>query len=158
MAGIAAEPRDWRDLVSGRLALGLMLALIAACERAPEPEPGAMPGMPGMAGMGAALDTAGLRGLAVPAELQQGQALFRASCAQCHGEAALGTAAGPPLVHPVYEPGHHADIAFVLAAERGVRAHHWGFGDMPPRPELARPQVMEIVGYVRWLQREAGVY
>ena len=65
---------------------------------------------------------------------------------------------GPPLVHIIYEPSHHADAAFILAAERGVRAHHWSFGDMPPRPGVSRMEVMEIVRYVRWLQRESGVY
>ena len=133
-------------------------ALLTACDRAPEP-----PQTPGMAGTmqhpaGGAVDTAGLRALPVPAEFRRGAALFQASCASCHGEAALGTDQGPPLVHIVYEPNHHADISFVMAAERGVRAHHWRFGDMPPRPEVSREEVMEIVRYVRWLQREAGVY
>lgn len=135
-----------------------VLALLAACDRAPEP-----PQTSGMAGTmqhaeGGAVDTVGLRALPVPAEFQRGVELFQASCASCHGEAALGTDQGPPLVHTVYEPNHHADISFVMAAERGVRAHHWRFGDMPPRPEVSRDEVMEIVEYVRWLQREAGVY
>lgn len=77
---------------------------------------------------------------------------------QCHGDVALGTAQGPPLVHIIYEPNHHADAAFLLAALRGVRAHHWGFGDMPPQPQVSREEMAEIVKYVRWLQREAGVY
>lgn len=133
------------------------LALVSACEGAPEPPPAqSMGGMSPRAGT--AIDTTGLRDLAVPAEFQQGAELFRASCSSCHGDAALGTALGPPLVHIVYEPNHHADIAFVMASERGVRAHHWGFGDMPPLPEVSRDQVLAIVGYVRWLQREAGVY
>jgi len=107
---------------------------------------------------GGTVDTTGLRDLPVPAEFQQGAELFAASCSSCHGEAALGTAQGPPLVHVVYEPNHHADLSFVMAAARGVRAHHWRFGDMPPRPEVSRDEVTEIVRYVRWLQREAGVY
>lgn len=106
----------------------------------------------------AGVDTAGLRALEVPAEHSRGRELFDATCASCHGEAALGTQAGPPLVHIVYEPNHHGDAAFILAAERGVRAHHWGFDDMPPQPGISREEVMAVVGYVRWLQREAGVY
>ena len=109
-------------------------------------------------GIGASLDTAGLRSLAVPVEFEKGKALFKASCASCHGEAALGTSQGPPLVHIVYEPSHHADAAFLLAAERGVRAHHWGFGDMSPVSGVSRDDIGEIIGYVRWLQRQAGVY
>jgi mono/diheme cytochrome c family protein len=103
------------------------------------------------------VDTVGLRLRAVPAEHRTGEALFRAHCAECHGEAALGTERGPPLVHVVYEPGHHADAAFLLAVQRGVRAHHWRFGDMPPLPDVSRREAEEVVGYVRWLQREAGV-
>lgn len=104
------------------------------------------------------VDTVGLRTLEVPAEHRSGRAAFDAVCAACHGEAALGTALGPPLVHIVYEPGHHSDAAFVLAVARGVRAHHWRFGDMPPQPGMTDEQVQTIIAYVRWLQREAGVY
>lgn len=141
-----------------RMFLGSLLVLLVSCDRSPERVP--TRGMGGMAQheLTSPVDTAGLRGLAVPEAFQQGRALYQASCLSCHGEAALGTGQGPPLVHTIYEPGHHADAAFILAAERGVRAHHWRFGDMPPRPEVARVEVMEIVRYVRWLQREAGVY
>lgn len=44
-----------------------------------------------------------------------------------------------------------------MAGDRGVRAHHWRFGDVAPRPEVSREEVMEIVRYVSWLQREASV-
>ena len=63
---------------------------------------------------------------------QAGQAVFQRSCAICHGTLAGGTDQGPPLVHKIYEPSHHADAAFVLAAKRGVTQHHWNFGNMPP--------------------------
>lgn len=104
------------------------------------------------------VDTVGLRTLEVPAEHREGRVAFDAVCAACHGEAALGTRLGPPLVHIVYEPGHHSDAAFVLAVARGVRAHHWRFGDMPPQPGLSDAQVQAIIAYVRWLQREAGIH
>jgi mono/diheme cytochrome c family protein len=143
-----------------RMAASLsLLLLLAACDRPPEAEGGAEAGMGDMMPpMASNVDTAGLRTLAVPAEHEQGRELYTATCASCHGEAGLGTTLGPPLIHIVYEPNHHGDGAFVLAAERGVRAHHWGFGDMPAQPGITRPEVMEVVGYVRWLQREAGVY
>ena len=138
-------------------ATGVATIALAACDRAPGARTDR--GMEGMTHHQAgALDTAGLRGRPVPAELQRGKELFQANCSACHGDAALGTRQGPPLVHRIYEPSHHADISFVLAAERGVRAHHWGFGDMPPQPQVSREEVMEIVRYVRWLQRGAGVY
>ena len=106
----------------------------------------------------AGIDTTGLRTLAVPAEFQRGKELFNANCATCHGEAALGTAQGPPLIHMYYEPNHHSDASFTIAVSRGVPAHHWGFGNMPPIPNLLPEDVQQIIGYVRWLQQEAGVF
>jgi len=75
----------------------------------------------------------------------------------CHGDRATGTDNGPPLVHGVYEPGHHADAAFQLAVTRGVRAHHWRFGDMAPVEGVSPAEVDRITGFVRWLQRQAGI-
>lgn len=104
------------------------------------------------------IDTSRIFALATPPEHQGAERLFSARCAVCHGRAAIGTAQGPPLLHAFYEPGHHSDAAFQLAVARGVRQHHWNFGDMPPVPGLAPADVQRIAGYVRWLQREAGVY
>ena len=100
-----------------------------------------------------------LRGIAAtsPPELAQGKTLFEQNCSVCHGPAGDGTAQGPPLVHIVYEPNHHADAAFILAARNGVRAHHWRFGDMAPVPGVTDEMVLEIVGYIRWLQRQVGI-
>lgn len=94
---------------------------------------------------------------AVPAEFQAGEAKFKANCARCHGDAGVGTNQGPPLVHKIYEPNHHGDAAFQRAAAAGVRAHHWQFGDMPRIETVTPSDVEQIVGYVRWLQREAGI-
>lgn len=140
-----------------RLSCLFFLVALVGCDRSPDPAEQRAGGM-AHRGAVAGLDTAGLRLLAVPVEFEQGEALFEANCASCHGDAALGTAHGPPLVHVVYEPSHHADVAFLLATERGVRAHHWGFGDMPQVPGVSREEVGDITGYVRWLQRQAGVY
>ena len=88
----------------------------------------------------------------------RGLALYEKSCAGCHGPGALGSDKGPPLVHRNYEPNHHGDIAFYLAAGRGVRQHHWNFGDMKPVPGVSRDDVKLIVLYVRGLQRKAGIF
>lgn len=88
---------------------------------------------------------------------QSGKALFEANCAGCHGQAGAGTDQGPPLVHDIYNPGHHADISFLLAARNGVRAHHWPFGNMPPQPQVNEAQVEAIVKYVRELQEANGI-
>ena len=86
-----------------------------------------------------------------------GAALFDKNCARCHGRNAAGGPGGPPLVHEIYHPGHHADAAFHLAVRRGVRAHHWSFGDMPAIPGVTEAEVGQIIAYVRALQVAAGI-
>lgn len=92
-----------------------------------------------------------------PAEHAPGDSLYVAHCSSCHGPKGTGTEVGPPLVHVIYEPGHHGDAAFLMAVSRGVVAHHWRFGNMAPLPHVSEPEVDAIVGYVRWLQRQAGI-
>lgn len=94
---------------------------------------------------------------AVPAEYAKGEVLFNTYCARCHGPKAAGTDHGPTFISRIYEPNHHGDAAFQLAAMNGVRAHHWNFGDMPKVQGATPPEVDEIIRYVRWLQRQAGI-
>lgn len=120
--------------------LGLLLAMLTACESgATNPEGGK--------------SASG----SVPAEVQLGESKFAANCAACHGIGGVGTKQGPPLVHKIYEPNHHADIAFHRAIENGVRAHHWEFGNMPKIEGVTAAEADQIIRYVRWLQREAGI-
>lgn len=93
----------------------------------------------------------------VPAEFQPGEGIFNNFCARCHGAEGIGTKQGPPLVHKIYEPNHHGDAAFHRAAANGVRAHHWQFGDMPKIDGVKSEDVDQVVKYVRWLQRQAGI-
>lgn len=87
-----------------------------------------------------------------------GKTAFEAKCAVCHGQNAAGrNGKAPPLVHKIYEPSHHSDMAFILAAKNGVRAHHWRFGDMPPVEGLTQGDVKSIALYVRELQRANGI-
>ena len=89
---------------------------------------------------------------------QMGQHAFNAVCADCHGENATGKLGfGPPLIHKIYEPSHHGDMAFVIAAARGVRAHHWCFGDMPAQPDVTPAEVKTIIAFVREVQRANGI-
>lgn len=91
-------------------------------------------------------------------EAQIGQRAFATACASCHGENAAGQdGVAPPLIHRIYEPSHHADMAFQLAVQNGVQAHHWRFGNMPPVEGLTRADVAAIVAYVREVQRENGI-
>ena len=116
----------------------LGLGLLAACDSSEPPKPTAASGP-------------------VPTEFQVGETTFNANCAACHGKQAAGTDHGPPLVHKIYEPHHHGDQAFQLAAANGVKAHHWEFGNMPKIEGVTPPDVDQIVKYVRWLQRQAGI-
>ena len=87
-----------------------------------------------------------------------GEGVFADNCAACHGENAAGLdGAGPPLVHKIYEPSHHANMAFRRAVRNGVRAHHWPFGNMPPVEGVGDRQIGQIIAYVRELQRANGI-
>ncbi len=104
---------------------------------------------------GAALKTGSV--VTAPPSANGGAALFERRCSECHGREAKGTDKGPPLVHRIYEPSHHADAAFYLAVRQGARAHHWPFGDMPPVEGVADEEIAQIVAYVRGLQKAAGI-
>ncbi len=94
----------------------------------------------------------------LPKDLATGQGLFTNNCARCHGPQGTGSQQGPPLVHKIYEPSHHADFAFQRAAAQGVRAHHWKFGNMPKIEGITQDEVAEVIRYVRWLQQQAGIF
>jgi mono/diheme cytochrome c family protein len=87
----------------------------------------------------------------------KGKVLYDQNCQVCHGKNGLGTNQGPPLVNNIYNPRHHADLAFHLAVRNGVRSHHWKFGDMKPIPNLSPEDVEHIVQYVRKIQRKSGI-
>ena len=107
---------------------------------------------------GCASGAGGESAAVVEPDADKGAALFAASCALCHGESGVGTQTGPPLVHRIYEPGHHSDDSFRSAMKNGVASHHWNFGNMPARPELSDGDIEDIIAYVRAIQREAGIY
>ncbi len=86
-----------------------------------------------------------------------GASLFAQTCASCHGPNLEGTTGGPPFIDSIYRPAHHADAAFLLAVRRGVRSHHWDFGNMPRIDGLSDEQVAAIVEFVRAQQRAAGI-
>lgn len=93
------------------------------------------------------------------ARAQQGQIVFDANCASCHGVNGAGSGKkGPPLVHDIYNPGHHADEAFIRAARFGVRQHHWRFGDMPKQPNVSPEDARTVIRYIRELQQANGIF
>ncbi|MEH6497578.1 MAG: cytochrome c [Pseudomonas marincola] len=87
-----------------------------------------------------------------------GQQLFKDNCAACHGVNGTGSENGPPFMHKIYEPNHHGDMAFQLAAKNGVRAHHWKFGNMPPVAGVTEREVAEITKFIRKLQKANGIF
>lgn len=97
--------------------------------------------------------------VALSSEAELGKRVFDAACASCHGLNAAGrNGVGPPFVHRVYEPSHHADIVFVMAVRSGVRAHHWQFGSMPAVEDtFTDAEIGSVVRYVRELQEANGI-
>lgn len=94
----------------------------------------------------------------IPFSYAKGQILYESSCASCHGKQLKGTDKGPPLLHAFYKPSHHGDQAFYRAALRGVKAHHWDFGDMPAVAGMTKSKVKPIVSYIRFYQQQKKLF
>lgn len=86
----------------------------------------------------------------------EGEGLYQASCASCHGADLRGTDLGPSHLSVVYEPNHHGDQAFVMAVKFGTPQHHWPYGDMAPVEGLSDEDIEAIVAFVRETQRLHG--
>jgi len=106
--------------------------------------------------------SASLGGAVVIPELSEagsrGQAAFGTYCASCHGADAGGTGSGPTFIDRIYHPGHHGDMAFVMATRQGSRAHHWNFGDMPPVAGVSDAEIADIVAFIRAVQKANGIF
>jgi len=143
-----------------RLALGVALVAIAGTVVWYVQKPQPMPVATAENGEPAVGEP--LADVKIPATLssaaQIGKLAFEAKCAVCHGANAAGQqGVAPPLVNIIYRPGHHADAAFLMAAQNGVQAHHWRFGNMPQIKGVTRADVIGIVAYIRALQEENGI-
>ena len=145
-AGTPPEGRHPATVASLLFIFAALLALVA-CGETSEPH--------------VAHDTAP-QPAAAPAALSetalQGETVFNTHCAQCHGPQATGTNLGPTFIDRIYHPGHHGDAAFHLAVTRGVRQHHWTFGNMLPVPGVSETQVGQVICYVRHLQRANNIF
>lgn len=86
----------------------------------------------------------------------KGQQAFNGICAECHGVNGQGSDKGPPLIHPIYNPGHHGNQSIYNAALHGVQQHHWPFGNMPPQ-KVSFGELANIVQFIREVQVENGI-
>jgi mono/diheme cytochrome c family protein len=91
------------------------------------------------------------------ARLAQGEDLFQANCATCHGQDLRGTFVGPALLHEIYAPDQLADDDIRAAVANGVTPKNWDFSGMPPFPNLDTDDVEALIAYVRSSQRAAGL-
>ncbi len=112
----------------------------------------------GVAALLATRDTASDSRVRSRAELlADGEDVFAANCATCHGDDLRGTFVGPPLLHEIYLPDHHPDSAIRAAVHNGVSAHHWDSDGMPPIPALSDDDVDAVIAYIRAAQEAAGL-
>jgi cytochrome c2 len=86
-----------------------------------------------------------------------GQVTFNNNCAACHGVNGQGSRVGPPLIHDIYNPGHHDAASFSRAVLKGVQQHHWQFGNMPPQPQIGFSAVSNIMAFIREVQHTNGI-
>ncbi|MFT4607152.1 MAG: cytochrome c5 [Urechidicola sp.] len=96
--------------------------------------------------------------ITIPFSYAKGQVLYESSCASCHGKQLTGTDKGPPFLHRFYKPSHHGDQTFYRAALLGVKAHHWGFGDMPSVLGMTKVKLKSIVSYIRYYQQHKNLF
>ncbi len=137
-------------MVFGVLAAALLALALVGCSAEEPPAPGYSATQP----------VSDMAAVVVPdlsANARAGEQVFNANCALCHGPSASGTGLGPPLVHKIYEPGHHQDFTIQSAVRNGVPAHHWQFGNMPPVPAVSDEDIPNIICYIRELQRANGI-
>ena len=82
-----------------------------------------------------------------------GQRIFRAECADCHGEDASGTHRGPDLLSSADSPGRRNEKRmFHHAVANGLPQQNWAMGDMPAFPRLSFNQIERLERYVRELK------
>ncbi len=81
-----------------------------------------------------------------------GQALFAANCAVCHGPAGEGGEGAPALTEPAYLPDQLSDAEVAAAIRNGVDDVPDGYGPMPAFSRFDDEQLAALVEVVRDLQ------
>jgi mono/diheme cytochrome c family protein len=88
---------------------------------------------------------------------QKGQLAFNRTCSECHGDNGEGSLKGSPLIHAIYNPGHHSNKSFYSAVRNGVQQHHWPYGDMPAQTKIGFSEMSVILKFVREVQQQNGI-
>ena len=83
--------------------------------------------------------------------------MFNTNCASCHGINAANGMGGLPLIHDIYNPGHHANGAFINVIRNGVHQHHWQFGEMPSQRHIVFGDMVFLVKFIREVQQQNGI-
>ncbi|WP_370052774.1 c-type cytochrome [Neptunomonas sp.] len=94
---------------------------------------------------------------ALSAAAQKGQLAFDRTCSACHGNNGEGSRQGPPLIHAIYNPGHHSNQSCYSAVRNGVQQHHWPYGNMPAQEGVSFSDMAGIVKFVREVQQQNGI-
>jgi len=88
----------------------------------------------------------------VPAEFESGQNNFHRVCANCHGADALGKQTrAPGLIDPEYLSENFSDEEMYKQIIEGSDKMR------PQRNKLSDPEVAEIIKYLRYSQKVAGI-
>ena len=88
----------------------------------------------------------------VPAEFESGQNNFHRVCANCHGVDALGKQTrAPGLIDPEYLSENFSDEEMYKQIIEGSDKMR------PQRSKLSDPEVAEIIKYLRYSQKAAGL-
>ena len=88
----------------------------------------------------------------VPAEFEPGQNHFHRVCANCHGADALGKQTrAPGLIDPEYFSENFSDEEMYKQIIEGSDKMR------PQRSKVSDPEVAEIIKYIRYSQKAAGI-
>ena len=88
----------------------------------------------------------------VPAEFESGQNHFHRVCANCHGADALGKQTrAPGLIDPEYFSENFSDEEMYKQIIEGSDKMR------PQRSKVSDPEVSEIIKYLRYSQKAAGI-
>ena len=88
----------------------------------------------------------------VPAEFKAGQNYYHRVCANCHGTDALGKQTrAPGLIDPEYLSENFSDEEMYKQIIEGSDKMR------PQRSKVSDPEVAEIIKYLRYSQKAAGI-